>query len=339
VIALAPNEATARAVYPVASLDTEDNHPAPGTGFPKIVLGPSNGPIHGGSTSGGGQVGGFNDMPSCGLTAAGQQPCTFASASAIEGSGGIPGFNPENGQPTAVDWLVNVSAPVGDYTYFCFIHPGMSGTLHVVANGRVASTQGQIDRASDHQFQADQAAAAQAEQQYSVDRATVEGGTTTHHVSAGVSAADNHVSIDEMLPQKVSVSPGDQVEFKWRDGHTVHTVGIAQDETQLPEPFGFDCGATYVSPPSPEGKPGGFCTEPGSDTPELIGDPGNAISGSMLKSVLTIYDSGVLVGPDYGLQPTVQTWSVRTDSHTQSANYNYWCSVHDFMHGVLQVGT
>jgi hypothetical protein len=119
----------------------------------------------------------------------------------------------------------------------------------------------------------------------------------------------------------------------------VHTVGIAQAESQLPEPFVFDCGATFVSPPSPEGAPGGFCTEPGSDTPELIGDPGNAISGSVLKSVQGIYDSGFLAGPDYGLQPTVQTWSVRTDGTTENGNYNFWCSVHDFMHGTLIVGT
>jgi plastocyanin len=339
VIALAPTEAAARAVYPVATIDAEDNHPAPGTGFPKILLGPSNGPIHGGSVNGGGQIGGPNDLPSCGLRAAGQKPCEFTSAGSIEGSGGIAGFNPDSQQPTAVDWLVHVAAPVGDYTYLCFIHPGMSGTLHVVANVQPASRQTEIDRLSDQQFQADQAAGVQAEAQYNVDRPTVESGTTTHHISVGVSAADNHVAIDEMLPQRVNVAPGDQVEFKWRDGHNVHTVGVAQDETQLPQPFVFDCGTTFVSPPGPEGQPGGFCTEPGSDTPELIGDPGNALSGVVLNNVQGIYNSGFLVGADYGLQPTVQTWSVRTDSNTQSTNYNYWCSVHDFMHGVLQVSS
>ena len=338
VIALAPNETTARAVYPVATLDTEDAHLSPATGFPKIILGPSNGPIRGGSTNGGGQVGGPNDLPTCGLTAANQQPCTYSSASDIEGSGGIAGFNPQNGQPASVDWQIQVNAPQGDYTYFCFIHPGMSGTLHVVASGQAASSQSEIDAASQAQFEADQAQGLQAEQQYTVDRPTVENGTTTHHISVGVSAADNHVAIDEMLPQRISFSQGDQVEFKWRDPHNVHTVGIAQDETQLPEPFVFDCGATFASPPGPEGQPGRFCTEPGQDAPELIGDPGNALSGAVLKDVQHIVDSGFLAGQAYGLQPTTQTWSVRTDSNTQSGTYNYWCSVHDFMHGSLQIG-
>jgi hypothetical protein len=50
---------------------------------------------------------------------------------------------------------------------------------------------------------------------------------------------------------------------------------------------------------------------------------GNAHSGAVLKNVQGIYDSG--------LQPTVQTWSVRTDSNTQSTTHNY-------MHGELEVG-
>src|SRR5207248_9312234 len=142
-----------------------------------------------------------------------------------------------------------VNAPVGDYSYFCYIHPGMSGTLHVVGGDKSASNQADIDKASDAQFKADQAAGMAAEQQFNVDNVTVEGSTTTgitttHHVSVGVSAANNHVAIDEMLPQRLKVSPGDQVEFKWRDGHNVHTVGIAQAETQLPEPFVFDWGSS-----------------------------------------------------------------------------------------------
>jgi|SRR5579859_6562124 len=344
VIALAPSEAAGRSTYPVALVDTEDPRVAPGTGFPKLILGPGNGPIHGGAIGGGGQVGGPNDLPSCGLTGFGQKPCTFSSAASIEGSGGIAGFNPDNGQPMPVDWMVQVSAPVGDYSYFCYIHPGMSGTLHVVSGSQPASTQADVDAASNQQFQADQAAGLAAEKQYNVDQVTVEGTTSTgitrtHHVSVGVSAANNHVAIDEMLPQRINVSPGEQVEFKWRDGHNVHTVGIAQAESQLPQPFVFDCGATFVSPPGPEGQPGGICLEPGADQPEFIGDPGNAISGTVLKSVQNIVDSGFLAGPDYGVQPTVQTWSVATSNATQNGTYNYWCSVHDFMHGTLVVGT
>jgi plastocyanin len=288
---------------------------------------------------GGGTVGTPNDVPTCGLTAFGEQPCTFSGPEDIEASGGVAGFDPQTGSPAQVDWMMQVNAAPGDYDYFCYIHPGMNGKLHVVSANQSASSQAQIDASSDQQFASDQSLALQAEQQYNKDVTTTDGGTVTHHVTVGISAADNHVAIDEMLPQRIHVSNGEQVEFKWRDPHNVHTVGFAQAEQQLPEPFVFDCGNTFIAPPSGPGGPpgGGFCQEPDENL-ELIGDPGNAISGTPLTSPQAIVDSGFLAGPAYGIPGTIQTWSVRVDSHTVSDTYNYFCSVHDFMHGQLLVG-
>ena len=121
----------------------------------------------------------------------------------------------------------------------------------------------------------------------------------------------------------------------------MHTVGIAQAGSQLPQPFLFDCGtSTMASPGGLPGAPpsGGFCFEPGQTTLESIADPGTALSGAVLKDVQTIVDSGVLAGTGYGVQPTTQTWSVRTDAKTKAGNYQFWCSVHDFMNGTLAVG-
>lgn len=341
IIALAPSEDTARAVYPIAVIDTDDNHPAPGTGLPKIQLGPSNGPITGGSVRGGGQIGGPNDIPTCGVTAFGQKACTFAGGGDIENSGGIGSFDPNTGMPIPVDWMMQVTAGPGDYDYFCYIHPGMRGKLHVVASGQPASTQADIDAKSALQFKTDQMLALDAEQFYNVDNTTTDIGTVTHHVAVGVSAADNHVAIDEMLPRKVSVSNGDQVEFKWRDSHNVHTVGVAQAESQLPPPFLFDCGTSTIAPPGgPPGAPsgGGFCFEVGQPMLEVIGDPGTSLSGALLTDVQTVLNSGFLIGSDFGIQPSTQTWSVRTDTKTKAGNYQFWCSVHDFMNGTLAVG-
>lgn len=66
IVALAASEDSARAVDPVAMTDAADNHPAKGTGLPKLELGPSTGPNLGGSNKGGGTIGGLNDIPSCG---------------------------------------------------------------------------------------------------------------------------------------------------------------------------------------------------------------------------------------------------------------------------------
>ena len=321
----------------MAFVDTDDSHLAPGTGFPKFVLGPSNGPIKGGSTGGGGQIGGVNDVATCGLSALGQSPCTFAGGADIEGSGGVAGFNPATGDPMSTDWMIQINASPGDYAYVCFIHPGMFGNLHVVGATGTRSTQADIDAFSAQQFQEDQALGLEAEKQYNIDKTTNDSGVITHHVSVGVAAANNHVGIDEMLPQRVSMNPGEQVEFKWRDGHNVHSVGFAQAEPQLPGPFVFDCGTRFLNPPAPGVTGGGVCVETGQMFPEVIADPGNALSGVVLKNPQVIVDSGVLAGADYGVQPTVQTWSIRTNGNTQSGAYQYFCNVHDFMVGRLLI--
>lgn len=337
VVGLATTEPTARAAYPVVLLDIAE-HVAPGTGLPKIQLGPSNGPIMGGSIFGGGRIGGPIDPPLCGIAAMAQSACTFSGGTDVESSGGIATVDPQSGAPVAVDWMMQISAPEGDYDYFCYIHPGMTGKLHIVTRGEPTSRQSDIDSTSAQQFQKDQALALQAEQQYDVDGNTTDGTTVTHHISVGVAAADNRVAIDEMLPRRVSFSQGDQVEFKWRDAHNVHTVGIAQAETQLPPPFLFDCGTTVMAPPNPRGTGGGFCFEQGDTLPETIGDPGNALSGATLKNTQQIVNSGLLAGTGYSIQPSTQTWSIRTDKNTLSGVYQYFCSVHDFMNGSLVIG-
>ncbi len=342
VVALAANEVTARAVYPLASLDTDDNHPATGTGLPKIELGVGDKSITGGSVKGGGQIGAENEPPPCGVTAMGQKPCTFTSASDIESSGVIAAFDFTTFRPSPIDWMLQVSAGQGDYDFFCYIHPGMRGKLHVVGGNQAASTQADIDATSATQFQADQKVALQLEQQYNVDKTTTDNGVVTHHVSVGVADVNNRISILEMLPQRIAVNFGDQVEFKWRDAHEVHTVGFAQDESQLPPSFVLDCGKTWVAPPEdgPPGAPptGSICIEPGQTMPEAVGDPGNALSGAFLTNTQAIVNSGLLVGSNYGVQPTTQTWSVRTNSKTEAANYRFFCSVHDFMVGTVAVG-
>lgn len=339
VIMIAPTEQAARAVYPTALIDATDK-PAKATGLPKIQLGPGSAPIMGGSISGGGQVGNFNDTSFCGLTKQGQKPCTFSGGGDVESSGGVASFDPQSGAPAPVDWMMQINAPVGDYDYFCSIHPGMSGKLHVVGSSAAASTQADIDARGQQQFLAEQALALQAEQQYNVDRPTTEpNGSVTHHVTVGINTPDNRVAIDEMLPHTIHVAQGEQVEFKWRDTHNVHTVGIAQAESQLPEPFAFDCGTSVLTPPNPMGPPGGgICVEPGEAQPEIIGDPGTALSGTVLTNVQQIADSGFLIGSDFGVQPTTQTWSVRTDNKTANGTYQYWCSVHDFMNGQVVIG-
>jgi plastocyanin len=336
IVAVSRTEAAARNAYPIALLD-KDDPPAIGTGKPKIELGPSNGSITNGTTHGGGTVGGLNDFPPgpCGIVQLGQKACTFRGGDDVESQGGVAGFG-QNG-PMEVDWQITINANPGAYAYFCYIHPGMRGRVIVVGKGErdddaanIASnanhanegddgnvtTQAQINAASEKQFREDQEDALEAEKAANVVR--FNGGSPgerTYRVSVGVSAAENHVAIDEMLPQHLNFVRGDKVEFQWRDPHNVHTVGFPASEPPLPPPFDSD-------------------KEP-NEPNEVVGDPGTSPSGTFLTTPSALVDAGLLVGRGYHLQPTVQQWSVRTNSSTALGTFEYHCTVHDFMHGFL----
>jgi plastocyanin len=330
IVALSRSEQAARSAYPVALLDLDDP-PAIGTGKPKVELGPSNGSIVNGTTHGGGAIGDPNAFPptTCGLVQFGQKPCAFRGGDDVESQGGVAGFGQTG--PTAVDWQITINADPGTYAMFCYIHPGMRGSVKVVGNKghddrmsedddgeNSVSTQAQIDAAGAAQFREDQEEALEAERAANVVR--FHGGapgSRTYEVLVGVSAADNHVAINEMLPQKLDLKRGDRVHYAWPDPHNVHTVTFPTDDPNLPPPFG------------PEFEAG--------EPPELIGDPGNAPAGTVLKDPKAIVDAGLLFGRGYGLHPSAQEWSVRTDNSTMLGNYAYQCTVHDFMHGNLNV--
>ncbi len=158
IVALAAHEQVARSVYPVALSDADDAHLAPGSGLSKIELGPSNFSTTSGSTHGGGSVA-QNPFgpPVCGVAALSEALCTFSGGDDIEVAGPNPGNDPTTGAPEAVDWKIQINAAPGAYAYFCYIHPGMHGTLQVVRADAATTTQAQIDRESTPQFLHDRA--------------------------------------------------------------------------------------------------------------------------------------------------------------------------------------
>jgi plastocyanin len=346
IVSLAKSEKVARQVYPVAFADSDHDGAdlATGSGTNKVVFGPSNFPITGGSTHGGGSIA-FNNgfgPPVCGVAAFGEKPCTFAGGDDIEVIGPTPGFD-ATGTPAFVDQLVQINAAPGDYDYFCFIHPGMRGKLKVVDADDGTTTQAQIDRRSRDQFEDDRDAGLKLERDSSeVKFSGGAPGTRTYEVRVGVGSEQSHVAIDEMLPNKaLNLAPGDKVHYVWQDPHNVHSVGFPAGSANLPEPFGFDCGPNppfYLGiPPVPGAPPPAVCIEPGDTQPEVIGDPGNAAPGTRLTTPTQLVDAGVRVGTGYGVKPSSQAWSVTTDSHTAAGSYAFQCTVHDWMRGVLQV--
>lgn len=310
-IALAP------AVIPLpVFLADSDDAPAKGTGLPKVAGGPGLGLAFAG--------------PTCG--AFGAPACVFNGGAPIN-SGAIAGFGRTG--PAAVDWNVQIDSgtPLGTYHYFCYIHPGMQGVLHVVASTTSGTTQGQIDTASAALFSADrQAALALETADNGAGPSAGAPGSRTWAVHVGDTTADGHAAILEMMPQSLpNVVSGDTVKYLW-GALEPHTVGFGPD-ANLPGPFGWDCGTSYVAfgPQGPGAPPP--CVEIEQGRPEIIGDPGTRGPGEGLnKQQLT--DSGFLVGSAYGLTPGATWWSVAA---AQPGSYPYHCTLHDFMVGSLTV--
>jgi len=313
VIGLTTDESAARAASPLFLPDSDDGSAA-GSGVSKITAGPG--------------IGLAFSSPSCGLN--GQSPCVFNGSTL--NAGAVAGFGP-TGNPAAVDWTVKIHAPFGTYHYFCYIHPDMSGTL-VVGPGSQATSQSEIDSASAAQFASDKSQAQAAEDAANV--VTFSGGaagTRTYEAHVGLSAADNHVALLEMAPAALNLAAGDKVHYTW-SFQEIHTASFpANDDAVLVEPFGWDCGATYVpSPPGPPSPPPA-CVETEGGQPEALLDPGNARPGH-LSDPNALVDSGILVGSGYNLEPSVQDWSVNAD---RTGTFHYQCTLHDWMQGTVTV--
>jgi plastocyanin len=291
VIALASNAADARTSFPLFLSDTDDPA-APGSGTSKLRFGPA----------------GFAAFapPSCGLSLS--TACDFTGANI-----------PITPLPGGADWFVQVNAAPGTYNYFCYIHPGMQGTLNVVGPNIPTTTQDQIDAKSFGQFISDRAEALDVEAADNIVSFTGgDPGTRTYQVHVGASAANDHVAILEMMPGSLSLTPGDSVQYLWSDPHEAHSVTF---------PASAD-----VPDFAPE-------FEPGEVPPfEIVADPGNAASGTLLTSPATLVDSGVLIGTAYGV-PSSQSWSAATGGGTASGAYTFHCVIHDFMVGTLRVGS
>jgi plastocyanin len=310
-IALAP----AVIPLPVFVADTDDA-PAKGTGLPKVAGGP-------------GLFKAFAP-PTCGLQ--GTPTCVFDGGSPVD-AGAIGGFDPTTGQPMNVDWNVKITAPTGDYAYFCYIHPGMEGVLHVVPSGAASDSGNQLTSpAGEAQFQQDRSEATSL--MASDNNAAPSGapGSRTWSVHVGDTTSTLHASILAMMPSSLpNIVSGDTVKFLW-GAFEPHTVGFGPD-ANLPGPFGWDCGKTYVAAgPGGPGAPAP-CTEFENGQPEIIGDPGTRGPGQALNRN-QVTDSGVLVGSAYGVTPGAEWWSVAA---AQPGTYQYHCTVHDFMVGTISV--
>lgn len=128
----------------------------------------------------------------------------------------------------------------GDIPFFCYIHPGMGGTVHVVASG-TATTQDQADAAATLTTDAILGQVPSAEQE-ALDKVTSTDRTDgtklwSIFASAGTEpgpqpgGGTGYLELLQYLPPSLDIGVGDTVEWSTDDVHTVTFTGGAEPTT------------------------------------------------------------------------------------------------------------
>lgn len=263
-------------------------------------------------------------------------PCVF-DGTAIVSMGA-----PLAGPPTP--FVVTVTAPPGTYLFHCRLHPGMTGTLNVVAAGSPGvTTAASAEAAAATQAAADVAAGMAAEAAASTaGQVKHANGTTTWTVTLGTSDPAGRVGVIEMLPRKITIKKGDSVVWRPRDRNAPHTVtfpkALGPGFVPLCEgPGGKDTPAVpTVNPPM---SPFDFgCNGRPADEFELSG--GNSVTA--ITSPTTASDSGIVAyrtfasGFDLPATAFRSSWWVRFNG-AKAGTYTYVCAIHDGMSGTIVV--
>ena len=269
----------------------------------------------------------------CGTEAS---PCVFDGSSIV--SMGAPLAGPP------APFVVTVTAPPGTYVFHCRVHPGMAGSLTVVAAGASGtSTSASADAAATAQASADVADGMTAEAAASTAAVKVNSnGTRTWTLHVGTSDPAGHVAVLDMLPRKVTIKPGDTVVWRPLDVNEPHTVtfpkDINTDSAPLCEgPGGKDTPATpTVNPPT---GPFDFACN-GHPADEIEFGGGNGVT--TVTSPKTVSDSGLVAyrteaaGFDLPASGALSSWTVRFTG-AKAGTYHYVCQIHDGMDGTIVV--
>ena len=122
----------------------------------------------------------------------------------------------------------------GSFQFVCLIHPGMAGTVTVIAAGSVVPTQAQID-ADGKAAQAKGAAAAQALLSKPAPQAAKSGTTWTIPSSPYSKLPDGFVAQNVFTPAKISIAAGDTVTWL-NDTPQAHTVTLLDNAPPKGDP-------------------------------------------------------------------------------------------------------
>lgn len=273
-------------------------------------------------------------FPSPGGCGSSGSPCVFDGSSMINSGAPLAGPLPTLN--------IKVTAPVGFYRFLCLIHPKMDGWLAVVPSGFHATSPTELAAAVAAQVRHDRAAgwAAEAAANVTVSHLNTNG-TRTWFMTAGTGSPDGFVAVNEMLPRRVAIHPGDRVVWRSRSVNEPHTITFPEDLNTDMQPLcengTTDTPATPTVIP-PTGLQDFGCS--GGPLDEVEFDGGNGVSH--VTNAATVSDSGFIASAaeldGFGLASTAANarWAVSFSGATKTT-YTYVCQIHDGMDGTIVV--
>lgn len=205
----------------------------------------------------------------------------------------------------------------GTFHYYCDLHPGESGVVHVVPKKKkTAGLKGYV-RSLDRQIARDRKVADHIHKHHSIPPDTV---------SVGYAGKD-HVEIFRFLPQTLHITVGTTVRFKIShrsvESHTATTAGPHDPETEPNTTIG-EIAASFFAPKfDPRGV---YPSDP-------IGTFGTLTKSSHGEG---FWNSGVLDNQNEGVAAATPTFNKVT--FDQAGTYDFYCMVHPQMHGRVVVG-
>lgn len=228
---------------------------------------------------------------------------TYKGANRIES--GLPLAN--NPKPFTVKFT-----KAGSYTYFCDVHPGMKGTVRVVARSRRIPSAGADKKALKAQLKRDLA----------VGKKLAGTKPPTGTVDVGV-AAPHGVEFYGMVPGNLTVAAGTTLTFRMGPGSTeVHTASFGPDDPNA-QPPGYlgTIAASFQGAPVFDQR-GVYPSDP----------PGTLATLSPTLHGNGFWNTGVLDTSNATPLPA----SGRV-TFSGPGTYNYYCLIHPFMHGIITV--
>jgi plastocyanin len=248
-------------------------------------------------------------------------PCAYdGSSDVIEAANATDGLH---------HFVVQVTAAAGsEVSFICLIHPGMGGSVKVVADTQRVTTPRKVQHLASVQLARDTKgafAAERAAEHKQVDRQP--DGTKLVTMRAGATAGK--VELFEMLPRNVHINPGDQVQWRYTAGNEIHTVTFPQDTNQG-EPLVPACENSPNDDPFVPPVAGPPCGDPSKFELHVFPQPFGATT---IDDPATFGSSGLIAAPGGPLPSTTGAFTF-----PNKGTFTYFCHIHDHMVGTIQVG-